>query len=115
MTEILREVAGFADRASELKQALLRLIAEIERDHIPCDDDTAWAIAFGVRPSFLAFHLKGLLEVLVDDVLDELEADLRGTVVMTDAQLQRDWQEREREWAGVQASQELISAEDLPS
>lgn len=104
MTAILGEIAGLADRASNLKKAALSLVAEIERDHIHCDDDTAWEIAVGARPSFLAFHLKGLLEVLADDVIDDLESALRGTLGVTDAQLLREWQER----AG------FIPAEELP-
>jgi hypothetical protein len=96
LSKILSDVAGLADRGSELKQAVLRLVGEIERDHFPCDTATAWEIAFGVRPRFLAFYLKGLLEVLVDDVLDDFESSLRGSLGVTDADLLREWQERKR-------------------
>jgi hypothetical protein len=112
LSEILSDVAGLADRSSELKQAVLRLVAEIEHDHFPCDTATAWEIAFGVRPRFLAYHLKGLLEVLVDDVLDDFESSLRGTLGVTDADLLREWQERERERrVGLPASQAFFAEE----
>lgn len=106
ITEIQsQDLARLAGQAADLKQNVRHVIAEIDRDHYCCDDDTAWEITMGNRPSFLVFHLRGLLEVIVDDILDELEPALREAVGVTDAQLHQEWQEQQREWTGKEEEQ----------
>lgn len=109
MTEIQRDdLVRLANQAARLKQTMQRLIAEIGRDHVNCDDETGWEIALGNRPSFVAFWVKGLLEVLTADNLDDLESELRKAIEMTDSQLQREWQDRQQAEEEREASQESI-------
>ena len=97
MTEIQADIAQLAERAHKLKTDVKGLIAEITRDHYKVDESTAWEIALGNQRCFLGFRLKGHLEVIVDDVLDDLESGLREAAAVTEADLEREWQESQRE------------------
>ena len=88
-----RELPRIAELAGELRKEVIRLIAEIRRDHWNLDEAEAWAIAFGRMPSFVAFRVKSHLHVIVEEILPDLTSNLREAAIVTDGDLVKEWQE----------------------
>ena len=50
----------------------------------------------GNLPSFVGFRVKGLLEIIVEEILPELESELRRATTVTGAELVKEWHELQR-------------------
>lgn len=88
--EIQADAGRLADEVGALRARCTALIEELERDHSPPEPERS-EMAENLRPPDVSFYLQGMLAIIDDDDLSEVETKLRDVATCSDESLHATW------------------------
>ena len=87
---IQADVGKLADKISAVRMKCEKLVNELRRDHSPPEPDLSEMVENKRAPD-VSYYLQGLLDVIGDDKLTDVEAELCDAATCTAESLRDSW------------------------
>ena len=87
---IQADVGKLANVINAVRTKCKKLVTELRRDHSPPEPDLSEMVENKQAPN-VSYYLQGLLDVIDDDKLRDVEAELCDAATCTDETLRESW------------------------